>query len=139
MAGTIVFCDARIQQRAADQRTFFVNGTTWNLFSNNFAPTVSTLLAGFTFASYAGYSSIAGFTGWSAIYAIAAGQWQFDSGLQSFPAATAGSQVVYGVVLTDYLGNLLLSAAFSAPVTMASGGPPLYVVLSPVTWAAILL
>lgn len=96
-------------------------GVKYNLFTNNYVPTLSTVLADLTVAAWSGYAAVS--QSWSdySINGVAGHSGFAIAPPISFLNSSGGSVNAYGYYVTDSTGAYLLAVARfdSAPVSIA--------------------
>jgi hypothetical protein len=122
--GGIVASNACVQAQIDYLKNTWLNVSNANirLFSNNFTPDPSKVLADFTEATYTGYAAQVLTTAFASSFKVIDGKYQSDSATFTFTCTSGSSQTIYGWYITvnpSGTTTVRLSGLFPAPITMA--------------------
>lgn len=134
----VINSNFEVQSEINQIRTRLNSGLTMRLFTNNsLTVTAATTRATFTEATYAGYAAQSVGSAFAASFNVTTGKYETDSSQITFPAATSGSQTVYGWYIEDGT-DWYIAANFDSPITMSSTSPALGIIVAYQQWAAYL-
>lgn len=111
-------------------KTAMLNLSVMKLFTNDITPSVNSLVADFTEATFTGYAPVT-LTAFSAPYLTDDDQGAANSPLATFAPAspfTVG-EIVHGWFVVDATGDLVMAGRFDAPQNMNASGQLLQVLV----------
>jgi len=99
----------------------FLDGVGIALFTNNFIPTVDSVLADFTEATFPGYAPQSISTP-NAAFLNGTGRGEVDADLMTWTATGASGETVFGYFIYDAALDVIWCERFNAPVPMGAPG-----------------